>query len=85
MPWFRVTLAAGERRRTERIEARNQSDAREAFSRARLPGIRIVAVEPDSDSGDLSMAAGPMTPDPHLPAAQAEQRSDDAKDETRHA
>jgi len=85
MPWFRVTLAAGERRRTERIEARNSSDAREAYAHARVPGIRIIAVEPDSDAGDSSMAVAPIAPHPHLPAAQAEESTHESKDKARHS
>jgi len=77
MPWFLVTLAAGERRRTERIEARNAADAREAYSHARVPGIHIIAIEPDSESDNSSMAAAPIAPHPHLPAAQAEELTDD--------
>ena len=85
MPWFRVTLAAGERRRTERIEAQTLSDAREAYSRARLPGIHIIAVEPDPDSNNAAVTAAPLGPRPDLPPVQANATACDAEDKTRSA
>ena len=71
MPWFRVTLAAGERRRTERIRARTLAEAREAYSHARIPGIRIVSVEPDCDPD--SPTAIPTSPKPPSPLPKTNQ------------